>query len=172
MSDPRKTSAPPEIKRRSFLKKLWIALAALAGIEVIAVIVSFLGVNRNHDSDKSESDIIMAGAVDSFEPESVTAFIRGRFYLCRLKTGEFLALSRKCTHLGCTVPWSADKNQFICPCHASTFDIRGEVQGPPAPRPLDYYPVAIENSIVKVDISRPIRRNAYQPAQAVLPEVI
>ena len=87
-------------------------------------------------------------------PHSVTAFVRGRFYLARLADGGFLALSRKCTHLGCTVPWVATENKFVCPCHASAFDITGNVISPPAPRALDIYAVMIENDIVKVDTSR------------------
>ena len=39
----------------------------------------------------------------------------------------------------------------MCPCHASSFDITGDVLSPPAPRPLDIFPVRIENDIVKVD---------------------
>jgi len=103
--------------------------------------------------------------VDRFEPGSVTAFPEGRFYLVRLEDGGFLALVRGCTHLGCTVPWVVDESRFICPCHSSAFDIRGEVLGVPAPRPLDLYTVRIENRIVKVDTSKPKRRTSYQPNQ-------
>ncbi|MBW2279082.1 MAG: Rieske (2Fe-2S) protein [Deltaproteobacteria bacterium] len=98
---------------------------------------------------------------------SVTAFQQGRFYLARLADGGFLALSRECTHLGCTVPWVADEDRFVCPCHASTFDIRGDVLSPPAPRPLDIFPVRIENNIVKVDTGGPVRRQAFSPSQVV-----
>ena len=62
--------------------------------------------------------------VESFEPGTVNAFVRGKFYLARLEDGGFLALHRKCTHLGCTVPWSKDQRKFVCPCHASSYDMR------------------------------------------------
>jgi cytochrome b6-f complex iron-sulfur subunit len=71
-------------------------------------------------------------------------------------------MSRECTHLGCTVPWIADEGRFVCPCHASAYDINGDVVSPPAPRPLDLYEVRIENGIVKVDISRPVRRQKFE----------
>jgi cytochrome b6-f complex iron-sulfur subunit len=103
--------------------------------------------------------------VDDFEPGSVTAFIRGHFYLTRLEDGGFLAVSRKCTHLGCTVPWDSDQKRFVCPCHASAFDITGEVISPPAPRALDLYPVEIENKMVSVDTGRSIRRSGYEASQ-------
>jgi cytochrome b6-f complex iron-sulfur subunit len=77
----------------------------------------------------------------------------------------FLALSRRCTHLGCTVPWDPDKGQFACPCHASVFDIRGDVIQSPAPRALDIFAVSIENNRVKVETGRPIQRRAFDNAQ-------
>jgi Rieske Fe-S protein len=66
--------------------------------------------------------------------------------------GEFIALSLRCTHLGCSINWEENKKRFICPCHSSAFDISGEVLNPPASRALDYYPVLIEKGVVKVDI--------------------
>ena len=97
--------------------------------------------------------------------QAMTAFQRGRFYLARLADGGFLALSRTCTHLGCTVPWNAAEGRFVCPCHASSFDIHGEVSSPPAPRPLDFFQVRIENGIVKVDTTRRMRRSRFEPSQ-------
>ena len=80
--------------------------------------------------------------------------------------GGILAyLDRTCTHLGCTVPWIAGEERFACPCHASTFDIAGRVLGPPATRPLDFYPVRIENGIVKIDVRRPRRRTGFERSQ-------
>lgn len=103
--------------------------------------------------------------MDRFEPGSVSAFPSGKFYLARLEDGSFLALSRVCTHLGCTVPWIGDEDRFVCPCHASAFDIRGDVINPPAPRALDIHPVRIENAIVKVDTRRTLRRRSFDASQ-------
>jgi cytochrome b6-f complex iron-sulfur subunit len=97
----------------------------------------------------------------------VTAFPEGRFYLARLADGGFLALHRECTHLGCTVPWIAEEDRFVCPCHASSFDLTGNVLSPPAPRPLDIFPVRIENDIVKVDLTRTIKRDGFAISQVV-----
>jgi Rieske Fe-S protein len=35
------------------------------------------------------------------------------------------------------------------------FDIRGDVLNPPATRPLDYYPMKIENGVIMVDLGAP-----------------
>ena len=160
-------SQPAETTRRSFLMKLWIALGVVALIEVIGLIVAFFVSHKPKKAADTAEVIIEAGSVDNFPLNSVTAFVRGQFYLCRLEDGGFLALSRKCTHLGCTVPWVAEKNTFICPCHSSAFNIKGEVVSPPAPRPLDQFAVFIENNIIKVDTSRPMKRNAFESKQVV-----
>jgi cytochrome b6-f complex iron-sulfur subunit len=47
--------------------------------------------------------------------------------------------------------------------------MRGDVLSPPAPRALDNYAVRIENGIVKVDVSRPLKRRSFEYAQVVLP---
>ena len=70
----------------------------------------------------------------------------------------------------CTVPWIAEEQRFTCPCHASTFDISGQVISAPAPRALDIYPVSIENGIIMVDTHQPIRRSGYRKEQATYPE--
>jgi cytochrome b6-f complex iron-sulfur subunit len=158
--------------RRSFLTKLWFALGLVALAEFIAVAFAFLRPGKPAKRRENADLIVTAGEVKSFAPESVTAFVRGRFYLSRLADGGFLALSRKCTHLGCTVPWVAKENKFACPCHASAFDITGNVISPPAPRALDIYPISIENDIVKVDTSKPIKRGEFKAEQVVYPKKI
>ena len=153
--------------RRSFFSILWIGLGIVAFIELIGVVTVFLFPRKKSVKAGDYATIIDAGPVEKFPKESVTAFIRGKFYLCRLEDGGFLAVSRKCTHLGCTVPWSDKDKKFVCPCHASAFDIKGEVISPPAPRALDVYHLYIENNIVKVDIGKRIKRSGFRTDQVV-----
>lgn len=155
--------------RRRFLGVLWKVLGIIAIAELIGVIVAFLWPRKESVEENAFGGIVTAGEVESFEPDSVTAFRRGQFYLARLAGGSFLALSRKCTHLGCTVPWVAEEKQFICPCHASMFDIRGDIIKSPASRALDYFPVIIENDIVKVNTAKAIKRVQFEVSQVVNP---
>jgi cytochrome b6-f complex iron-sulfur subunit len=144
-------------------------VATLLGIAGLAesgwVAASFL---RPRQRDATSASLFLAGPLDRFEPGSVTAFPSGRFYLVRLQDGGFLALHRECTHLGCTVPWDTEQGRFTCPCHASAFDIMGQVLKTPAPRPLDYYVVRIENGQVKVDTRRRLSRTAFDPSQVTV----
>jgi nitrite reductase/ring-hydroxylating ferredoxin subunit len=153
--------------RRSFFTLIWIGLGFVAFIEFIGIVTAFILPRKKKAKTGHFGAIIDVGPVDKFPKESVTAFIRGKFYLCRLKDGGFLAVSRQCTHLGCTVPWSDKEKKFICPCHASAFDITGEVISPPAPRALDIYHLYIENSIVKVDTGRRVKRSGFHTGQVV-----
>jgi cytochrome b6-f complex iron-sulfur subunit len=159
-----------ESTRRSFLNKIWIGLGIIALAEFIAVGISFLRPRKSKAGKEKPASMVTAGSVDKFTPKSVTAFVRGRFYLSRLEDDGFLALSHKCTHLGCTVPWNEKEMKFMCPCHASAFDITGNVVYAPAPRALDIYPITIENKIVKVDISDPIKRSEFRVEQVAYPK--
>jgi cytochrome b6-f complex iron-sulfur subunit len=137
---------------------------------VIWLVVSFLKPKKPKKKTGDFGGTIKAGPIASFALSSVTAFPRGHFYLARLEDGGFLALHRKCTHLGCTVPWVDTEKLFICPCHASTFDIRGSVLKAPATRALDLFKVTIENNIVFVDTGALIKRSGYRKEQVVYPE--
>ena len=153
--------------RRNVLTRLWVFVGGLTFIQALWIVISFLKPQGTSDRAGDRDKIVDAGPVDRFVPNSVTAFPQGRFYVSCLEDGGFLALSRRCTHLGCSVPWDAEKEQFVCPCHASSFTIRGEVVHAPAPRPLDRYVVFIENNRIKVDIEKPIRRSAFAKDEVV-----
>ena len=153
--------------RRSFFTKLWVFLGIVALAEFVGILFGFFKPRKQTISATGVKPIITAGAVDKFEPGTVTAFVRGKFYLARLEDGGFLALSRTCTHLGCTVPWVAAQNKFICPCHSSEFNIKGEVISPPAPRALDIFQITVENNMVKVDTTKRMKRSAFEAAQIV-----
>lgn len=148
--------------RRKFFRFAWSGLGSLAMLEFLWVAISFL---RPRLTSEEEAGIVIAGPVERYEPSTVTAFQRGKFYLSRLEDGGFLALSRECTHLGCTVPWIEEEGRFVCPCHASAYNQKGEVVNAPAPRPLDLYPIRIENGILKIDTSEPLKRLSFEEAQ-------
>jgi len=165
-------SEPSPSSRRSFFTKLWVLLGIVALAELFGVLFGYFKPRKQAVVTAMAETIITAGSIDKFEPGTVTAFVRGKFYLARLEDGGFLALSRTCTHLGCTVPWVAAQNKFVCPCHSSEFDIRGEVISPPAPRALDIHPMVIENNIVKVNTGKRIKRTFLETAQVVYPKDI
>lgn len=65
-------------------------------------------------------------------------------WVVKMTEQEVVAFSPQCPHLGCAYHWVAKQNEFLCPCHASTFSIEGEVLTGPAPRALDRFEVKVE----------------------------
>jgi len=147
------------------MTRIWIGLGIVVVLEYLWLFLEFLRPRRSRAASSRLDRIFVAGPTERFAPSSVTPFPGGKFYLVRLEDGGFLAMGRECTHLGCTVPWVAEDGKFVCPCHASAYDITGRVLSPPAPRPLDLFAVRIENDVVKVDLSRRIRRTTFEQDQ-------
>jgi cytochrome b6-f complex iron-sulfur subunit len=61
-----------------------------------------------------------------------------------------VALNPTCPHAGCNVKWENNQSQFVCPCHESEFDSRGQVTKGLAARDLASYPVKIEDQAILV----------------------
>jgi Rieske Fe-S protein len=58
--------------------------------------------------------------------------------LIRTMDGQYLAYSRKCAHLGCSVDYDPAARCLTCPCHRGSYDSRsGYVMYGPPPKPLD-----------------------------------
>ena len=68
--------------------------------------------------------------------------------------GGLGALSPTCSHLGCGVSWSAERNAFLCPCHGGVYAADGKVLDGPPPRPLGRLPLVVEGGRVRVDVER------------------
>ncbi len=58
-------------------------------------------------------------------------------YVNRTADGNFEVLSAICPHLGCSVSWQKNQDEFVCPCHGGRFAADGKhISGPP-PRRMD-----------------------------------
>ena len=148
--------------RRDFMKTAWKGLGVVAGLEFTGLTFYYLSERK---VTKVESKLFEIGLPDEFPRNSVTAFRQGHFYLVRMEDGGFLAVSLKCTHLGCSIIWDDKLNEFICPCHSSKFNLSGEVVSPPAPRALDYYSVKIVKGKLNIDLNRKTTRDEFDKSQ-------
>lgn len=108
---------------------------------------------------------LAVGDVSSFAPESATYIPSGRLYVVNTGTKLF-ALSQKCPHLGCHVPYCDSSGRFECPCHGSIYDLGGEWITGPSPRGMDQYALSSpDGKTVVVDTSKLITgpdRGAHQ----------
>ena len=150
-----------QITRRKFFSRFLYSVATLQ------IGYLFLRVLKPGKSQATQQQMYEAGQISFFEKGRVYPFSSENFFLYRLDDGGFMALSSKCTHLGCTVQYQAGQGGFECPCHASAFKKNGEVLSPPATRPLDYLPVKIEDQKVWVDTNTPIRRDQFDSSQII-----
>lgn len=71
----------------------------------------------------------------------------------RLSESRVAAVSRTCTHMGCTVLLPESPGQTLdCPCHGSRFTTAGTVVNGPAERPLPSFPARIEGQQVVITV--------------------
>jgi nitrite reductase/ring-hydroxylating ferredoxin subunit len=70
--------------------------------------------------------------VAALPPGTVHAFTAGpvQGYLIN-REGEIYALSRICTHVGCSLNFDSRGQTLICPCHGAHFDLHGQFQHGP-----------------------------------------
>jgi cytochrome b6-f complex iron-sulfur subunit len=93
---------------------------------------------------------ITLGSPADFQPGTATYFTEGRLWLVNAN-GHFFALSQRCPHLGCRVPFCKTSGRFECPCHGSVYDIAGEYVQGPAPRGMDRFELRLDKGTLVVD---------------------
>jgi cytochrome b6-f complex iron-sulfur subunit len=137
------------IKRRDFLANSWKFGAGLVGLA---------GLWTSWDLLQPLPATGFGGLVRSVPPSAVpdagvVEVAAARAYLVKIN-GEVRALSWKCTHLGCRVPYCPTSNEFECPCHGSVFNRAGDYRDGPAPRGMDEYPVSVgDDGLLYIDTS-------------------
>ena len=155
---------PRRVGRRSFVRN-----AALGGVVLnlglaTAGLVRFWYPNKTGDFGKTLS--VPASLIPPVEGQPYVSSA-GKFYLIHTQDGV-MALYWKCPHLGCTVPpWNPSAQEFHCPCHGSIYNYEGVRTGGPAPRPMDYMAVSVNDSgDLAVNTGAISQRETYLPSQA------
>ncbi len=112
--------------RRRFLLTGFLAALTLP-------LLRFIGYNVPRKPEKVR--------VDRPVPQPEGVLTTPRFILFEREERRW-ALSRRCTHLGCSVNYHEAGNLLECPCHQSRFAAdTGAVLNGPATRPLSVLPV-------------------------------
>jgi cytochrome b6-f complex iron-sulfur subunit len=192
--------ALPKISRRQMvIGGFWSALTGLTAISVAALInfmwprqaqkaggTFVLDVNANDipEGEKAEYIILQPSKSDPLKA------IETKLYIVHLsqtqaelnkmpeKAGAYLALWRKCPHLGCSVPFEPGftfpdpanggqpiRGWFRCPCHGSTYSDSGRRVFGPAPRSMDVFPLQIA-----ADGTMTVELSAIQGATEIKPD--
>ena len=143
---------PVNEERRGFVKKVAVTALTL-GVGGIALQCGrYLKPNVLYEAPK----IFKVGELSKF-PIGSRIVIEGRGIEVVRERDGMHAISLVCTHLGCLLkPVENDPEiGYMCPCHGSTFAIKGEVQGGPAPRDLSWYEMFMDHTgALVVDTSK------------------
>ena len=144
------------MERRTFLKTCTAAVYSAVGAAAAIPVLRFLLVSAGVRSAGKE--FLRAVPVDSIptdHPARVTivaprrdAYVQhppgpiGSVWLSR-DGDRVRCLQSICPHLGCGIDFSAERNAFSCPCHASEFDLHGQRRFGPSLRDMDQLPCRI-----------------------------
>ncbi|MCA1759382.1 MAG: Rieske (2Fe-2S) protein [Bacteroidales bacterium] len=74
----------------------------------------------------------------------------GNIIVIRSGENSYIALSKICTHQGCTVTYNHGNSQLPCDCHGSVFSTTGSVVNGPANTNLKTYSVKKEGNILTI----------------------
>jgi len=127
--------------RRRFLRTGWkfggAMLAAAAGWTTYESLRPLVG--------GAKAGTVDLGSASNYATETATYVSDARLFVAN--TGSYLyAISQKCPHLGCRVPFCESSGRFECPCHGSKYDIGGEWIEGPAPRGLDRFELTLDHA--------------------------
>lgn len=134
-------------ERRTFLGIILAAIGAfVAGVFGWSVFRFLSPVERSGEDSQVRvaRELVAIGTVHFFAFQGRPAVV------LQPRTGEFVALSAVCTHLGCIIKWVEETQEFLCPCHAGRFASSGQVLGGPPPRALDTYPVTLDGDDILI----------------------
>lgn len=143
-----------EISRRKFFSKLGIG--AIISTFIGSVIITFKYLFPNVLFEPSAS--FKVGSPSDF-PIGSSVFLKERKVYLFHDIGGFHTISAICPHLGCLLT-KQPQGGFLCPCHGSIFDKKGNVLKKPANRRLDSYKVSLaRDGKVLIDLSEKVDEN-------------
>lgn len=133
------------VSRRGFFQKLLMGIG-LALSYGTGALYSFQFLLPKKITPKFRK--LLVSSLDALPKEGGKTFkdLQGREIILVKTEAGLRAISTTCTHLGCKSYWEPDNNRFFCPCHDGVFDINGDVVSGPPPRPLERYPVEVDEN--------------------------
>lgn len=147
------------LTRRKLFERGAVTVGGLTGAAVGLPAIGFAVAPLLEEAEARFSDV---GSVGEFTPDTYTTKVisvdpgagesgKTTVYVRKRDdetdppgTPDFIAISTRCTHLGCTARYVEAAKNFVCPCHTSVFDFVGFRITGPAVRPLDRFDTKVE----------------------------
>src|SRR6266404_665696 len=113
-----RTRPAARLDRRRLLRYGFFGALSVAGAEIVGSILPFMEVRKIVGLGVPVNVGPRAQVLASFAEsnDAPILFRQGHFFLLHAP-GGIIAAYRKCTHLGCAVPFSTSEERFHCPCH-------------------------------------------------------
>lgn len=158
----------PTVRRRELLATIGFWTATFAAVTLLGVPAARFAAGNS--LEQKPEHWVPIGAPDKLAPNDFTRIVyefrmkdawrevtkEGLIYVRPMQragaSGEFLALSAVCTHLGCNVRWRPEDSRFACPCHAGFYDPNGDVISGPPPRPLRHLETRVRDGVLEAHI--------------------
>lgn len=141
------------VDRRQFFVKMGLGSLSIAAAGTAAFGYQFLSPNILYEP----SPVVNMGRPDGYPLSSVTLDAQSGIFVVHNQQG-FFALNAVCTHLGCLTAWKPEIDTIACPCHGSKFTRDGMKKEGPAPKPLPWLRMWLnDDGELMVDRSSEIR---------------
>lgn len=135
------------MKRRKFLRVMLTVLGSVSFASFAYPLVRFLAPPSGEISEKR---LVIARSEIPLGTSKSVVYNKKPVIIVNRPGKGFVALSKVCTHLGCLVEYDRDKGRLLCPCHAGSYDLEGNVLSGPPPRPLAKLPLRIEGDHIAI----------------------
>lgn len=142
--------------RREFIQR---CLGSLAGITIIGTVAPLLAgceISELKAPTPSGNEVIFDVSSLTQDNQGLVTSQTGPdgapILLVRVTAIEYVALSMRCTHEGCTVN-APMADAITCICHGSVYTLTGEVVKGPAPSNLHNYPLTYDATSGKVTVT-------------------
>lgn len=141
------------MKRKEFIKKFAYGGSILLTAPVILSACSSDDDDLvPNDPDVPNNDLTIDLTSSSYEDLGIIGgyVYEGEIMIFRTAESSYLALSKVCTHEGCTVAYNHANGNVLCPCHSSRFTTNGTVLNGPAATNLKKYNVQKDGNILTI----------------------
>jgi menaquinol-cytochrome c reductase iron-sulfur subunit len=158
-----KTAGSPIGSRRSFLGALLMLGSLFVGALLSVPLIRFAlfpllrrttELKESHVGALAEFSSLAEPVTRTIQIEQVDGWRKATsekaVYVTKDGQGGLRVLTSVCPHLGCTVPWNKEKNQFVCPCHGATFAADGTRVSGPSLRGMDMLETSVQDGQLRV----------------------
>lgn len=143
------------MQRREFIKSSCITCASLVGVSALASLLQSCATLPTLKTDSKEN-IISISEKSFLENQNILIIknpqLEFDILLVKKKDNTYNAIYMQCSHQ--SQPLSATKSGLFCASHGSAFDLEGNVTVQPATEALKNFKTEVNNSIIKIYLSK------------------